>query len=109
MTVIEFSVEGERRAVAIRDLVIAGWTGRDRKTLAAHIAELEKMGVARPRTTPMFYRVGANLLSTAAEQDVAGTHSSGEVELVLVASEEGLLVGVGSDHTDRKVESYDVT
>src|SRR5262249_21085038 len=32
-----------------------------------------------------------------------------EVEFVLVSAPDGLFVGVGSDHTDRKVEAYGVT
>jgi hypothetical protein len=38
-----------------------------------------------------------------------GADSSGEVEFVLLSTPEGLCVGVGSDHTDRKVEAYGVT
>ncbi len=58
---------------------------------------------------PCFYRVGANLLTTQATLDVTGGDGSGEVEFVLVSLPQGLYVGVGSDHTDRKVESYGVT
>ena len=32
-----------------------------------HIRELEEIGVPRPKRTPIFYRVGASLLTTAAE------------------------------------------
>lgn len=100
-----------RRAmnVEVRDLVIAGWTGRDAKAVEEHIVELEAIGVAPPRTVPCFYRVGANLLTTAAEVDVTGTDSSGEVEFVLLSLPEGLFVAVGSDLTDRRVEAYGVT
>ena len=95
--------------VAVHDLVIAGWTGRDSATVEHHIAELQAIGVARPRTVPCFYRVGANLLTTEETIDVTGADGSGEVEFVLVSLPQGLYVGVGSDHTDRKVESYGVT
>jgi hypothetical protein len=40
---------------------------------------------------------------------VVGVKSSGEAECVLVRSKTGLLVTVGSDHTDREVEAYGVT
>jgi len=49
------------------------------------------------------------LLTTAPEVDVVGEDSSGEVEFVLVAEPDAMYVGVGSDHTDRKVEAYGVT
>ncbi len=109
MQTIEFGIDGNHRWVEIRDLVIAGWTGRDAETVERHIAELEAIGVARPRTVPCFYRVGANLLTTATHLDFTGPDSSGEVEFVLLSLPEGLFVGVGSDHTDRKVEAYGIT
>jgi hypothetical protein len=109
MPAIEFFIHGEPATIEIHDLVIAGWTGRDAATVEHHIAELEAIGVARPRSVPCFYRVGANLLTTATTIDVTGTDGSGEVEFVLVSLPRGMYVGVGSDHTDRKVEAYGVT
>ncbi len=109
MPKLEFLADERLLAAEVRDLVIAGWTGRDAAAVEHHIAELAAIGVARPRTVPCFYRVGANLLSTDADLDVTGPDSSGEVEFVLLSLNEGLFVGVGSDHTDRKVEAYGVT
>ncbi len=109
------SLTGETRAgprplaAAIERLVIAGWTGRDAHAGEAHVAELERIGVKRPRTTPIFYRVGANLLTTAAAIEVAGHDTSGEVEPVVLSLADGLWVGVGSDHTDRVAEAVGVT
>ncbi|HVQ61617.1 MAG TPA: DUF2848 domain-containing protein [Burkholderiales bacterium] len=93
----------------IAQLVIAGWTGRDKASVEKHIAELAAIGVKRPRAVPVFYRVAASLLTSAREVEVVGSDSSGEVEFVLISAPEGLYVGVGSDHTDRKVEAYGVT
>ena len=105
---LESQAGPETRNVEIRDLVIAGWTGRDKEATEKHIAELEAIGVSRPPTTPCFYRGSANLLTTDVNIQVVGADSSGEVEFVLVAIEDGLWVGTGSDHTDRRVETYDV-
>jgi hypothetical protein len=105
----EFLLHSKPAMIGINDLVVAGWTGRDSATVEYHIAELQAIGVARPHTVPCFYRVGANLLTTEETIDVTGTESSGEVEFVLVSLPQGLHVGVGSDQTDRKVESYGVT
>jgi hypothetical protein len=90
-------------------LVIAGWTGRDQAALDAHIAELAQLGVPRPKTTPVFYRVAASLLTVDDYIQVVGQESSGEVEPVLMRLDEGLCVGVGSDHTDRKLETIGIT
>ncbi|HVQ61034.1 MAG TPA: DUF2848 domain-containing protein [Burkholderiales bacterium] len=106
---MDFLVDGAPRRIEIAQLVIAGWTGRDKASVEKHIAELAAIGVKRPRAVPVFYRVAASLLTTAREVEVVGSDSSGEVEFVLVSAPEGLYVGVGSDHTDRKVEAYGVT
>ncbi|MGJ4927641.1 DUF2848 domain-containing protein [Bradyrhizobium sp. HKCCYLS2038] len=112
-TTIEVLVHADgtatRQKVTLHRLVIAGWTGRDPVARDKHIAELEELGIARPATTPIYYEVAASRLTTAGTIEVSGGESSGEVEFVLVKSGGRLLVGVGSDHTDRKVETYNIT
>ncbi|NPU67761.1 DUF2848 domain-containing protein [Bradyrhizobium sp. 83012] len=98
-----------RQPVTLDRLVIAGWTGRDPVARDKHIAELEELGIPRPATTPIYYEVAASRLTTSDRIEVSGGDSSGEVEFVLVKSGGRLLVGVGSDHTDRKVETYNIT
>jgi len=98
-----------RRDVGIDDAVVAGWTGRDAAAVEKHIRELEAIGVKRPASTPIFYRVSAARLTTDAEIEVVGETSGGEVEFVLLQHGGRLWVGTGSDHTDRAVETYGVT
>ncbi len=93
----------------VDELVIAGWTGRDEAALRKHIRELEQLGVKPPKTTPIFYRVAADLLTHAMAIQVSGADTSGEVEFVLLAKPDGLWVTVGSDHTDRKAETIGVS
>jgi Protein of unknown function (DUF2848) len=95
--------------LAIDQAVIAGWTGRDPVARDKHIAELEAIGIARPATTPIYYRVSARRLTTTDSIEVCGGDSSGEVEFVLIGWQGRIFVGLGSDHTDRKVEAYSVT
>jgi hypothetical protein len=109
MHAMTFQVDGAARRFGVRQLIVAGWTGRDRDAVEHHVAELEAIGVRRPGTIPCFYRLGAALLTTAIEIEVVGDDSSGEVEFVLLSADDGLYVGIGSDHTDRKVEAYGVT
>jgi len=104
-------VPSERKldVAAVKNLVIAGWTGRNVAALEAHIKELEALGVKRPRSVPIFYRVAAQLLTNGAAIEVMADKSSGEVEFVLYALDDGMWIGVGSDHTDRKAETIGVT
>ena len=92
------------RSVAVSQLVVAGWTGRDRAAVEHHIQELAALGVPPPRTAPEFYHLGAGLVTLDDAIDVVGEESSGEVEAVLLKLDDGFWVGVGSDHTDRGLE-----
>ncbi|HKU08627.1 MAG TPA: DUF2848 domain-containing protein [Bradyrhizobium sp.] len=95
--------------MSIDQTVIAGWTGRDPVARDKHIAELEAIGIARPATTPIYYRCSSRRLTTSDVIEVCGGDSSGEVEFVLIGWQGRIFVGLGSDHTDRKVEAYSVT
>jgi hypothetical protein len=98
----------EEVAVEVQDLVIAGWTGRDVAALNHHIEELKAIGVQPPSSVPLYYRASADLLTQADNIQVVGADTSGEVEPVLVGAPDRLWVTVGSDHTDRKAESFSV-
>jgi hypothetical protein len=98
-----------RRPVAISTLVVAGWTGRDKAAMEKHIVELEALGVPRPASTPLYYRIAASRLSTDDAIEAMGGESSGEVEFILVGIDGRLWVGTGSDHTDRKAETIGIT
>ena len=110
---LTFTVEdkgaGTPLTLAIDQAVIAGWTGRDPVARDKHIAELEAIGIARPATTPIYYRCSARRITQADRIEVSGEDSSGEVEFVLIGWQGRVFVGCGSDHTDRKVEAYSVT
>jgi|SRR5579863_5141609 len=102
------SDRNDRVDVEIDSLIIAGWAGRDAAAITHHIEELAALGVPRPSSTPLFYRVSAQTVTQANRLVALGPDSSGEVEPVVVAMADGLWIGVGSDHTDRKAETVGV-
>jgi hypothetical protein len=87
-------------------VVIAGFTGRDRAAVDEHIAELHALGVAAPPEVPTFWSMPSRLLSLApAVACVPSATTSGEAEPVLICVPSGeTYVGAGSDHTDRERE-----
>lgn len=97
------------RSFALDRAVIAGWTSRNVEAMEKHIRELEEIGVPRPASTPIYYRVGASRITTADSIEAAGGDSSGEVEFAMFNIDGKLWIGAGSDHTDRKVETYNIT
>ena len=62
---------------------------------------------AAPLSVPVFYRVAYTTDADDGAQ-VLGPNTSGEVEPVIVALADGLWIGLGSDHTDRKAETISV-
>lgn len=108
MIAFQLADTGETVHVDVHQLIIAGWAGRVQSAIDEHIEELKGIGVKPPSSTPLFYRVAANQFTTAPDIQVLGEASSGEVEVVLIGSDQGTLVGIGSDHTDREAEAWSV-
>jgi hypothetical protein len=102
------SGRSDRIAVMIDTLVIAGWAGRDEAAIQHHIEELATIGVPRPSSVPVYYRVSADNLTQTERLVVLGPDSSGEVEPVVISLADGLWLGLGSDHTDRKAETVGI-
>ena len=94
--------------VVPKALIVAGWTGRDEAALRHHIEELAAIGVPRPSSVPVFYRNAVNNVMQTDRLEVLGPDTSGEVEPVYLALLDGLWVGLGSDHTDRKAETMGI-
>lgn len=89
-------------------VIVAGYTGRDEAQVRHHIDELAAIGVAPPPQVPMVYPMPTELLTTTANLTVAGDNTSGEVEPVFVRHAGNWYLGVGSDHTDRTLETVDI-
>jgi hypothetical protein len=89
-------------------LIVAGWTGLDEAALRHHIEELAAIGVPRPSSVPVFYRNAVSNVVQTGRLEVLGPDTSGEVEPVIVVLSDGLWIGLGSDHTDRKAETMGI-
>ncbi len=109
MNNLHFEVDGAAAFdITPARLVVAGWTGRDAAAIAHHIEELAAIGVPRPSSVPLYYRMSRSLLTQDDTVEMLGTATSGEAEPVLVRCAGRWWLTVGSDHTDRAVETYSV-
>ena len=113
MKTVPFTLETKegRRGLdfLVRRMVNAGYSGRDQQEVRRHKEELRREGIPAPESTPTLYPVITDLLTLQEEIEVVGDRTSGEAEFVLLVGDEGCLVGVGSDHTDRELETVDIT
>lgn len=109
---MQYTVHSPERARAVRFepavLLLAGYTGRDRDAVAAHVAELAEHGIAPPDRIPSVFTVSGSRLTHATSIDVIGEQTAGEAEFVLLHLDGELCVGVASDHTDRKLEAESI-
>ena len=105
---MRLEIEGRERVFEPAVLVVIGYAGRDRAAVEAHIDELAELGVPRPASIPLYMTFPPWLISQAPSISVAGLHTSGEAELVVVVDGDETFVTLGSDHTDRVLEAVDI-
>ncbi len=88
--------------------IVAGYTGRDRPSVLAHIAELVELGIAAPPSAPTFYALAPQLVTQATVMVTTEPGTSGEAEVGLIVGGGEVLVTIASDHTDRAAERVDI-
>ena len=89
----------------VKRMVNAGYVGRDQEAVKKHIEELKLKGVSAPEEVPILYPVASYLVNTGGVLEVVEEETSGEAEYVVLLHEGRTYIGVGSDHTDRKLEA----
>ena len=92
----------------VRRLLIAGYTGRDPEAVRRHIEELEREGIPPPSHVPMIFVANPTMLQHGGTIWAYDGSSSGEVEYVLLIGARDTWVCIGSDHTDRGLETLSV-
>lgn len=107
---LSFRRPGERPlTMSVDRVAIAGYTGRDSEAVKKYVAKLTEEGIAPPPSIPMVFPVGADRVVSHDVIDVTGDHTCGEIEFVLLVTDEGIHVTVGSDHTDRSLEQESIS
>jgi hypothetical protein len=112
MSTLGFALpDGSKATVVVSELLNGGYAGRSQDDVAAHVAELGKLGVPAPTTTPALYPVAPYLAMQTGEVPTQHDRTSGEAEWALVITgprPEDALLTVACDHTDRALEVHGV-
>lgn len=106
----EVQVDGAKKNISINKAYCIGYTGRNKEKTLEHIKELAEIGVPEPAEIPSLYPVSVSTLNQGGAIEVIGDLTSGEAEIVLIFgdSPEETYLSVGSDHTDRGLETVDI-
>lgn len=100
---------GQSLVFTPRRVFNAAYAGRSAEDVARHIADVTG-GAGMPTVPiPSLCSVTTHNLVSAGEIQEYNASMIGEVEYVLVSSQEGILLGVGSDHCDFALEAHDFT
>ncbi|AZO34770.1 MAG: DUF2848 domain-containing protein [Mesorhizobium sp.] len=103
--VLSFQTPAGPVSATIRHVLAAGYTGRTRHLVEAHIEELKEIGIPAPPHVPMLFPIIPGLLSQSTETQVLGSDTSPEVEYVVFRQGGRDYVTVGSDQTDSVMEA----
>lgn len=108
---VTLTVGGERVSIEVDRVINAGYSGRDRESVRAHIDEMLEDDVIaeEPESVPTAYQVAPyTLLANPGEIQTVGEETSGEAEYALFITGRETYVAAASDQTDRAVEKYGV-
>lgn len=98
-----------KKEITYDELLVIGYAGRNIEKTMEHIKELEEqLGVAPPNKIPTIFECSHEILTKAKDIKFIGNKTCGEVEYIIVVSEGDIYIGIGSDHTDRELESVSV-
>lgn len=105
---MKFMLNNEWVNIDFKHAYCIGYSGRNVDKTKAHISELKKLGVPKPASIPEIYHLSSALFKQVDSIDVVGNKTSGEAEIVLIFDGEQSYVTLGSDHTDRDLETVSI-
>jgi len=95
--------------VVYDDLYAIGYAGRNIEKTKAHIKELEeRFGVPAPKLIPTVFQMSNMTLTKDRDIHFVSSDTCGEVEYIIITQGDKIYIGLGSDHTDRKLEGSSV-
>ncbi len=95
--------------IEYQHLFAIGYAGRNMEKTRNHISELEReLGVPAPKRIPTIFECSHLLLTQDEELQFVGGRTCGEAEYIILLCNGKIYIGVGSDHTDRELESQSV-
>jgi len=110
MTLEKWPVERVALDLKVGRVYNLGFTIRDAEKMQRHLEECYAVGVPELKVDkpPLIFPMSSWATITDEEVTVQRARTSGEVEIVTISLGGELYIGVGSDHTDRELETIDI-
>lgn len=108
--IVETNVNEYELQINPERIFVIGYSGSNVEKIMEHIKELEeKLGVKPPEKIPTIFEVSREIVTQNTDLFFVGNKTSGECEYVIIKKDDKYYIGLGSDHTDRELESYSIT
>ena len=92
-----------------KNVYVVGYSGSNKEKTMAHIKELEEqLNVAPPKKIPTVFEVSKELLTQDKDLVFVDDMTSGECEYIIMIKDGTIYIGLGSDHSDRRLEALSV-
>lgn len=109
MKSISFLCKDEFINFSYDKVFIVGYSGRDIEKTKEHIDELEReLGVKPPSKIPTIFECSKENVTQDEDLKFVGQKTSGEAEYVILKDKDEIYITIGSDHTDRALESISI-
>ncbi len=105
---MKFKLGYEEVNLSFENAYCIGYSGRNIEKTKEHIAELKELGVPEPNSVPEIYPLDPLLFRQNNSISIIGDKSSGEAEIVIIFNGDKRYVTLGSDHTDRELETVSI-
>ncbi len=105
---MKFKLDYEEIDLTFDNAYCIGYSGRNVEKTKEHIAELKELGVPEPNSVPEIYHLDPLLFRQNKSISIIGDQSSGEAEIVIIFDNDKRYVTLGSDHTDRELETVSI-
>ncbi|WP_174614705.1 DUF2848 family protein [Virgibacillus ihumii] len=109
-TIYKMHLNQKTTDLAINSCFCVGYSGRDKQQALKHVEELAELGVPKPQEIPALFPLRNSSVTHDSMIEVIGGESTGEAEIVFIFGDsvDEVYVTVGSDHTDRSLETVDI-
>lgn len=94
--------------IVFKDACLFGWAGRDQEEVKKHAIELAEHGIRGPKNMPEVFLISPTMMGQQERLTYIGNDTCGEIEFFFFEYDKQILVGTGSEHTDRALESVDM-
>lgn len=93
----------------VKNVYAMGFTARNQEAMLRNLKSLKSLNVKIPKRIPSVYPLIKNIIDLSDEIEVVSNDTCAEVEFLIIIQNEDIYIGIGSDHSDKVLESESIS